>query len=100
MKHDLILGHGTTIVDVSGGLVTPIGGTAILKVDAPMLRNGNAPYHPELQYLGLLQELLRPHPLLRAAAGEERERREGGDEPHDHRDPNRLGASDAVSPAW
>ena len=58
MKHDLIIGHGTTIVDVNGGLVTPLGGQAILKVDAPMLRNGNAPYHDELQYLSLLQELV------------------------------------------
>jgi len=61
MLHDLILGHGTTIVDPAGGLVTPTGGSAILKVGAQMLRNGNAPYHGELQYLGLLQELVNKH---------------------------------------
>ena len=61
MQHDLILGHGTTIVDVRAGLITPTAGSAILKVEAPMLRNGNAPYHGELQYLGLLQELVDKH---------------------------------------
>lgn len=59
MKHDVILGHGTTIVDIAGGLVTPHGGnSAILKVEPQMLRNGGEPYHGELQYLGLLQELV------------------------------------------
>jgi len=61
MLHDLILGHGTTIVDPAGGLVTPMGGSAILKVGPQMLRNGNGPYHGELQYLGLLQELVNKH---------------------------------------
>jgi len=58
MLHDLILGHGTTIVDPRGGLVTPTGGSAVLKVEPQMLRNGDGPYHGELQYLGLLQELV------------------------------------------
>lgn len=58
MQHDLILGYGMTIVDPNGGLVTPTAGSAVLKVGPQMLRNGNGPYHGELQYLGLLQELV------------------------------------------
>lgn len=61
MKYDLIMGFGTTIVDPSAGLVHPTAGSAILKVDAPMLRNGNGDYHDELQYLALLQELVDKH---------------------------------------
>jgi len=60
-KYDLIMGNGPTIVDVSAGLITPLAGQAILKVGAQMLRNGDSPYHDELQYLGLLQELVDKH---------------------------------------
>lgn len=59
--HNLILGHGTTIVDINAGLVTPLGGGSVLNVEASMLRNGGQPYHGELQYLGLLQELVDKH---------------------------------------
>jgi thymidylate synthase len=58
MKHDLIIGHGPTVIDVNGGLMESFSGVTILKVDAPMMRNGNEPYHGELQYLALLQELV------------------------------------------
>lgn len=60
-SYDLIMGYGATIVDVNAGLITPLGGQSILKVGAQMLRNGNSPYHDELQYLGLLQELVDKH---------------------------------------
>lgn len=58
MTHQLIIGHGTTIVDPAAGLFTPNGGSSILNVSPQMLRNGNASYHGELQYLSLLQELV------------------------------------------
>jgi thymidylate synthase len=55
MSYDLILGHGTTIVSPGDGTVTPMGGSAVLKVGVQSLVQ---PYHGELQYLGLLQELV------------------------------------------
>jgi len=61
MRHPLIIGHGMTVVDPNGGLVTPNGGSAVLHVEARMLRNGNEAYHGELQYLSLLQELVNKH---------------------------------------
>ncbi len=58
MKHALIFGFGTTIVDTVSRIFTPMGGSAVLEVSADQLRNGNAPYNDELQYLALLQELV------------------------------------------
>jgi thymidylate synthase len=60
-RYDLIAGFGTTFVDVDGGMVTPTGGSAVLKIAAPMKRNGGETYHEELQYLALLQELVDKH---------------------------------------
>lgn len=62
MRHDLILTNGgSTIIDYAGGVIQPTGGSAVLNVDASMLRNGERPFHGELQYLGLLQELVDKH---------------------------------------
>ncbi|MGN6819303.1 MAG: thymidylate synthase [Sphingomonas sp.] len=60
MKHDLLVGNGCTIVDPQGGFMQVAGGTTILSVEPQMLRNGQdgLAYHPELQYLSLLQELV------------------------------------------
>lgn len=60
-RYDLLLSNGPAIVDPNGGIFQPLSGTAVLSVDATMLRNGESPYHPELQYLGLLQELVDKH---------------------------------------
>lgn len=58
MKHELIVSNGGAIVDPNGGIFQPLGGSTVLQVEANQLRNGNAPFHGELQYLGLLQELV------------------------------------------
>jgi len=58
MRYDLIMSNGGAIVDPTAGIFQPIAGSAVLNVEATMLRNGNEPYHGELQYLGLLQELV------------------------------------------
>lgn len=63
MSYDLIMLNGTSVVDVNSGTITPFSnnGSAIIQVDAANLRNGQAPYHGELQYLALLQELVNKH---------------------------------------
>jgi len=57
-KYELIVGHGTTIVDSAAGLIVPRAGGVRMSVDAPMMRNGSTDYHDELQYLSLLQQLV------------------------------------------
>jgi thymidylate synthase len=57
-RHDLIVLNGVSIIDPLAGQVKVAGGDAVLKVAATMLRNSNDSYHPELQYLALLQELV------------------------------------------
>lgn len=58
MNHELIIGHGTTLVDPSNGTVAVLGGSTELNVSAAMLRPAGNPYHGELQYLSLLKELV------------------------------------------
>lgn len=58
MRHTLLVSNGPAIVDPIGGLFQPLAGSTELQVESRMLRNGNAPYHAELQYLSLLQELV------------------------------------------
>lgn len=58
MKHDLIISNGGAVIDPNSGIFQPLAGSAILRVEPNQLRNGNAPFNPELQYLGLLQELI------------------------------------------
>jgi thymidylate synthase len=58
MQHSLILGNGTTIIDPQGGSAAMFGGTCVLEVGPQMLRPAGQPYHGELQYLGILQELV------------------------------------------
>jgi len=60
-KYELIVGHGTTIIDPQGGSVQVIGGSSELPVHVTMLRNPGTPYHGELQYLSLLAELIAKH---------------------------------------
>jgi thymidylate synthase len=57
-KYQLVVTNGPAIVDGEAGLVTPTGAA---RVAAAMMRNGNEAYHGELQYLALLQELVRKH---------------------------------------
>lgn len=61
--YDLIMLNGTAVADVTSGTITPFSnnGSAIIQVDAANLRNGQLPYHGELQYLALLQELVNKH---------------------------------------
>jgi thymidylate synthase len=70
-RHELIVLNGVTIVDPNAGNMRVAGGDAVLKVAATMLRNSDDPYHPELQYLALLQE------LVDKAEGDVREDRTG-----------------------
>lgn len=59
MKYPLIFLQGTTVADPGAGLITSFGAAGCeLDVDASMIRNGDRPYHPELQYLALLKELV------------------------------------------
>lgn len=58
MSHPLIISNGASILDPDIPLFQPIAGSTVLDVQASMLRNGQKPYHEELQYLGLLKELL------------------------------------------
>lgn len=58
MNHELIVSNGPAIVDPNGGIFQPLAGSAIISVNAQNLRNGTTPYNPELQYLGLLRELV------------------------------------------
>lgn len=60
-KHPLLVTSGPSFVDPTGGIFQPVTGSAVLQVDSIMLRNGEEPYHAELQYLGLLQELVDIH---------------------------------------
>lgn len=60
-KYNLIFSNGPAIVDPQGGVFQPLSGSAILSVEATMVRNGETPYHEELQYLSLLQELVDKH---------------------------------------
>jgi thymidylate synthase len=59
--HPLILTGGPVILDPNAGIFQPLTGSAVLQVSADQLRNGESPYHGELQYLGLLQELVDKH---------------------------------------
>jgi thymidylate synthase len=61
MNYELLVANGPTVVDMTEGLVTPVGGRTVLKVGPQMLRNGSTAYHGELQYLALLQELVEKH---------------------------------------
>lgn len=62
MKHDLILTGGPTIIDMESGIIQPIAGSSVLGVEAEQLRNGEGlNFHGELQYLGLMQELVDKH---------------------------------------
>ena len=61
MNHELIVGHGTTIIDTRGGSVQVNGGSSELSVEPSMLRNPGYPYHGELSYLSLLKELVDKH---------------------------------------
>jgi thymidylate synthase len=56
--HTLIVGQGPTVIDIEGGIVFPFGGGSTLEVEAQLLNNGVGSYHPELQYLALLQQLI------------------------------------------
>ena len=58
IQHPLLISNGPSIVDPIGGLYQPLSGSVELQVGAQMLRNGNEPYHGELQYLALLKELV------------------------------------------
>lgn len=58
MRHDLIVGVGTTIVEPAAGNITVLGGVAELAVEASVLRRAGGDYSAELQYLALLKELL------------------------------------------
>lgn len=57
-KYPLVISTGGAVIDPQGGLFTPFGGSAIIHTNAQNMRNGDRPYHPELQYLALLQELV------------------------------------------
>lgn len=57
-RHPLILASGGAIVDPNGGIFQPLSGSSVIHTNAQNLRNGERPFHPELQYLGLLQELV------------------------------------------
>jgi len=56
--YDLIVGQGPTVIDIAGGVIFPFAGGSELTVTAPLLNNGNESFHPELQYLALLKQLL------------------------------------------
>src|SRR4051812_1755006 len=59
-NYPLISLNGTAVADVENGTITPFSGngSSVIFVDAQNLRNGGEHYHPELQYLALLKELL------------------------------------------
>jgi thymidylate synthase len=69
--YDLIVGQGPTVIDIGGGVIFPFAGGSELTVTAQLLNNGNKSFHPELQYLALLKQ------LLDKADGEPREDRTG-----------------------
>lgn len=60
-NYPLIVATGGAIVDPNGGVFQPMSGSAVVHTNAQNLRNGERPYHPELQYLALLQELVDKH---------------------------------------
>lgn len=57
-RHPLIIASGGAIVDPVGNVFQPVSGSSVVYTNAQNLRNGERPFHPELQYLGLLQELV------------------------------------------
>lgn len=57
-RHPLIVASGGAIVDPVGNVFQPVSGSSVVYTNAQNLRNGERPFHPELQYLGLLQELV------------------------------------------
>lgn len=61
MPRELILTGGPTIIDINSGVIQPLAGSSVLTVSAAQIRNGENPYHGELQYLGLLKELVDLH---------------------------------------
>jgi len=58
MKYDLLICQGPTIIDTSSGIIYPFAGGAEISVPPQLLNNGGEMFHPELQYLGLLQQLV------------------------------------------
>lgn len=59
-KYKILMLNGTTVIDAEQASVKFEGGAVELPIHASMMRNAHSPlpYHPELQYLGLLQELV------------------------------------------